>query len=240
MVSPTPELSGGEVALRYLGHSMFQLFSPDGTTVLMDPHIGIGYHERGLGLEPNAVTVSHNHFDHDKVVEGGLGARIIRGLTVGDDEDWIPADQRVGDVDISGIPTFHDDVQGQSRGKNTMFLFEVAGLRLLHAGDLGHLLTEEQLAMIGRIDVLLIPVGGVSTIDPTQADEVIEQLQPKLVIPMHYKTDVLMNFADRDQMATVDDYLGDKTNVERIEGNTFVVAEETLPETTTVVVLDFK
>lgn len=80
------------------------------------------------------------------------------------------------------------------------------GLRILHAGDLGLVLTEDQVSATGAIDVLLIPVGGVFTIDPAEADRVIDQLQPKLVFPMHYRTDLLTGFPNKDKLATLDEY----------------------------------
>lgn len=238
--SPVPTLSQRAVALRYFGHSMFQMFTPDGITILMDPHGGIGYFERLLPITANVVTVSHNHFDHDKVLQGGSQTNVVRGLTLEDDE-WIDVDNIVrGDVRIKSFPTFHDGEMGGEFGKNSMFLFEVAGLRILHAGDIGHLLDPDQVQSLGRVDVLLIPVGGFFTINAAQADRVIAQLEPKLVFPMHYGTEELDNFAQKDKLATIDGFLESKTEVERVEGNTYVIDKDDLPRTTTVVVLGFK
>ena len=238
--SPVPTLSERAVALRYFGHSMFQMFTPDGITILMDPHGGIGYFEGLLPITANVVTVSHNHFDHDKVLQGGSETNVVRGLTLEDDE-WIDVDRMVGgDVRIRSFPTFHDGEMGDEFGKNTMFLFEVAGLRILHAGDLGHLLNPDQVQSVGRVDVLLLPVGGILTINAVKADRVIDQLKPKLVFPMHYKTEELDNFAQKEKLAIIDRFLRLKTEVERVEGNTYVIDEGDLPRTTTVVLLEFK
>ena len=238
--SPVPTLSQRAVALRYFGHSMFQMFTPDGTTILMDPHGGLGYFEGLLPITANVVTVSHNHFDHDKVLQGGSETNVVRGLTLEDDE-WIDVDKTVrGDVRIKSFPTFHDGEMGGEFGKNSMFVFEVAGLRILHAGDIGHLLDPDQVQSVGRVDVLLIPVDGFFTINAAQADRVIAQLEPKLVFPMHYRAEELDNFAQKDKLATIDGFLERKTEVERVEGNTYVIDKDDLPQTTTVVVLGFK
>jgi L-ascorbate metabolism protein UlaG (beta-lactamase superfamily) len=213
---------------------MFLLTSPGGTTVLTDPNSGIGYPKPALP-KIDLVVVSHDHFDHNKVDVAGPGVRVLKGLQ---DGDWADIDETIGDVRIRTIPTFHDDQQGAERGKNSMFLFEVAGMRILFAGDLGHVLTEEQVAAVGQVDILILPVGGYVTIGPAEATRVVEQLDPKLVVPMHYKTDVV-TFKDSDKLADVQPFLEGKT-VRRLGSNTLVLEEGTLPPTTTVVVMEFR
>ena len=99
-----------------------------------------------------------------------------------------PGEYEIGGVLIIGTATFHDDEKGGVRGKNTIYLMEIDGVSICHLGDLGHVLTTEQVEELGDVDVLLLPVGGVSTIDASMAAEVIRQLEPQAVIPMHYKT----------------------------------------------------
>jgi len=102
-----------------------------------------------------------------------------------------PGEYEIGGVLIMGIATFHDGERGKKRGKNTVYLMEIDEISVCHLGDLGHVLTGEQVEEIDDVDVLLLPVGGVSTIDAPVAAEVVRQLEPKAVIPMHYKTPAL-------------------------------------------------
>ena len=121
------------------------------------------------------------------------------------------------EVSVRSIPIYHDDKRGAERGLDTAFLFEVAGMRILHLGDLGHVLTDDQLSAIGAVDVVLIPVGGTFTVDAHEASRVVDQLHPRvLVVPMHYKTDAVTV----KELAPVDAFLAGKPNVRREAGNT--------------------
>ena len=231
--SPSP-IAAGTVRLTWYGHSMFLLQSPGGVEILMDPNSGIGYPKPALP-KVDLVVVSHDHFDHDKVEVAGSGVRVLKGIQ---DGDWANIDETVGDVHIRTIPTYHDDQQGGLRGKNSMFVFEVAGLRLLFAGDLGHVLTDEQIAAAGEVDVLLLPVGGEFTIGPAEATQVLEQLKPRFAVPMHYKTDVV-SFSGSDKLQGVDPFLEGKT-VERLETNFTVIDKTNLPEPTMVLVMGYQ
>jgi len=232
--SPIPTAGDSTLTLRWFGHSMFLLTSPGGTTVLIDPNSGIGYPKPALP-KIDLVVTSHDHFDHNKVDVAGPGVRVLKGLQ---DGDWANIDETIGDVRIRTIPTFHDDQQGAERGKNSMFLFEVADMRILFAGDLGHVLTEEQVAAVGQVDILILPVGGYVTIGPAEATRVVEQLDPKLVVPMHYKTDVV-TFKDSDKLADVQPFLEGKT-VERLDTNFAVIEKARLPTATTVLVMGYQ
>jgi L-ascorbate metabolism protein UlaG (beta-lactamase superfamily) len=127
------------------------------------------------------VTVSHQHAGHSYV--GGIGGepKVIKG----------PGEYEIGGILVIGMPTFHDGDGGKQRGKNIVYLIEVDEVAICHLGDLGHVLTTQQVEEIGNVDVLLVPVGGVSTINASMAAEVVRQLEPKIVVPMHYKTAVL-------------------------------------------------
>jgi L-ascorbate metabolism protein UlaG (beta-lactamase superfamily) len=213
---------------------MFLLQSPGGVEILIDPNSGIGYPKPVLP-KIDLVVISHDHFDHNKAEVAGSGVRVLKGVQ---DGDWVNIDETVGDVHIRTIPTFHDDRQGGLRGKNSMLLFEVAGLRLLFAGDLGHLLTDEQLAAVGSVDVLLLPVGGQFTIGPTEATQVVDQLKPRLAVPMHYKTDVV-SYSGSDKLQGVEPFLEGKT-VERLDTNFTVIDKTRLPEATTILVMGYQ
>ncbi len=165
--------------ITWLGHSCFRIKGRQ-ATVITDPYSpSLGY---SLGkLKTDIVTVSHQHEGHSYVkgVEGGL--KSVLG----------PGEYEIGGVLIIGVATFRDSVRGAQRGKNTVYVMEVDEMAVCHLGDLGHVLTAEQVEELGDVDVLLLPVGGVSTINAPTAAEVVRQLEPRVVVPMHYKTPVL-------------------------------------------------
>jgi len=165
--------------ISWLGHSCFRVRGRQ-ATVITDPYPpDLGY---SLG-KPTAhvVTVSHQHLGHSYVQGIGGGPRLVTG----------PGEYEISGVLINGIATFHDRERGKQRGRNTVYLMEVDEVLVCHLGDLGHVLTAGQVEEIGNVDVLLLPVGGVSTINAPVAAEVVRQLEPKAVVPMHYKTEVL-------------------------------------------------
>lgn len=171
--------------IKWLGHSAFLLTAADGTRVITDPYVS-GSYNGDIGYGPiretaDAVTVSHHHQDHDGV--SGLPGK----PEVVEDK----GSHKVGSVSIVGVETYHDENQGAQRGRNTVFVFEAEGLRVCHCGDLGHVPTPQQVAAIGRVDVLLVPVGGTFTVDAAGARRIAAQLAARVIIPMHYKTDKL-------------------------------------------------
>jgi L-ascorbate metabolism protein UlaG (beta-lactamase superfamily) len=222
--------------LTWFGQSCFLLESATGTRVVMDPiPAGLGY-TLPTDLHADAVTVSHEHGDHNNVALVPGKPRILRGLTA-DKKGWVKVDEKVKDVSIRSVGVYHDEDKGAKRGLNTVFLFEVGGVRIAHLGDLGHLLTDQQLSAIGSVDVAMIPVGGFFTIDASQATRVIDQLRPRLIIiPIHYKTDVLTI----KELATVDAFLAGKPNVRREKGNSISITGVKSRPSTEVVVLNYK
>jgi L-ascorbate metabolism protein UlaG (beta-lactamase superfamily) len=222
--------------LTWYGQSCFLLESATGTRVVMDPiPAGLGY-TPPADLRGDVVTVSHEHGDHNNVALVLGKPRILRGLTA-DKKGWVKVDEKVKDVAIRSVGVYHDEDKGAKRGLNTVFLFEVGGVRIAHLGDLGHLLTDQQLSAIGSVDVAMIPVGGFFTIDARQATRVIDQLRPRLIIiPMHYKTDVLTI----KELATVDAFLAGKPNVRRESGNSIPITGVKARPSTEVVVLNYK
>jgi L-ascorbate metabolism protein UlaG (beta-lactamase superfamily) len=231
VAAPTPV-----ARLVWYGQSCFLLESPSGTRVVMDPIPGgIGY-TPPVDLKADAVTVSHEHPDHSNVALVTGRPKILRGLTA-DKKGWMKIDEKVKDVTIRSVGVYHDDAKGAKRGLNTIFVYEVGGVRIAHLGDLGHLLTDQQLSALGSIDVALVPVGGFFTIDAQQATRVLDQIRPRLlVIPMHYKTDVLTV----KELATVDAFLAGKPHVRREKGNTFDVTAVKTKPSAQIVVLDYK
>jgi L-ascorbate metabolism protein UlaG (beta-lactamase superfamily) len=136
-------------------------------------------------------------------------------------------------ISFKGISTFHDPSKGSERGTNTIFIFSVDGIRVCHLGDLGHILSENELAEIGPVDLLLIPVGGYFTIDPKEATRVAEQLKPKVLIPMHFKTEKC-GFP----IAPVEDFLKGKQNSRQPRTTEVAFDKATLPHHMEIVVLE--
>ncbi len=168
-----------QMDISWLGHSCFRIRGSH-AIVITDPYSpSLGY---SLG-KPTAriVTVSHQHPGHSYVQGIGGEPRLVTR----------PGEYEISGVLIIGIATFHDADRGGKRGKNTIYLMEIDEVVVCHLGDLGHVLTAEQVEEIGNVDVLLLPVGGVSTINAPMAAEVVRQLEPKAVVPMHYKTSAL-------------------------------------------------
>ncbi len=232
---PTPGVTvgadNGAASLRWYGQAMFLLTTPEGTSVLLDPFSDIGY-TLPPPVEANAATITHEHPDHNNAALAATGAEVLRGLTA---DGWADIDQNIGGVRIKTVRTYHDDQQGAARGRNAVFVFETAGLRLAHLGDLGHQLDADQVAALGGpVDVLMVPIGGGFTIDPAGATELVAALQPKLVFPMHYKTDKIAF-----NLATVDPFLEGKT-FERVGSTTMRLSVDALPADTTVMVLDYE
>lgn len=167
--------------IRWFGQSCFMFTAENGIKIVMDPYAKMFGHMCGYKLpeiDANIVTISHNHSDHNNVSAVKGDFVLIKELGVFSQEG----------IDIKGIPTFHDNVSGAKRGKNIVYNFRIDGLNVCHCGDLGHLLSLEQINEIGKVDILLLPIGGRATLDASGAAEVMKQLGPTVVIPMHYRT----------------------------------------------------
>lgn len=167
--------------ISYLGHACFKIKTKSGV-VVMDPYGA----KTGLKLpsvSADIVTVSHSHDDHNNV-EGVVGTvRRKEPFAITDSGEY-----EVEGISIFGYQTSHDQKNGEERGENVIFVVQTEDLRVLHLGDLGHELTEKLLDELNGIDVLMVPVGGVYTIDPETAVKVIEAIEPTFVLPMHYQT----------------------------------------------------
>jgi len=157
------------------GHSCFEV--KDAVTVVTDPHDGKSIGMRMPVVKADLLLISHDHFDHNC-------SRVVKGdfVTVRD-----PGQRTEKGVKVFGLQTFHDDREGTKRGRNVIFKFELDGVRFCHCGDLGHLLSSDQLRDLSPVDVLFVPVGGVFTIDGGQARKLVNQLKPKIAVPMHFR-----------------------------------------------------
>lgn len=212
--------------IRWLGHASFLLEAADGTKVITDPYesgaYGGGIMHTSIDIQPDIVTVSHDHADHG-YVEGVPGNfEVVR----------TPGEKTIKGIEIKGIGCFHDLEHGALRGTNVMYVITVDGFRIAHLGDLGHELAECELEAMGQIDVLLIPVGGYYTIDAEQATRAVEQINPKLVIPMHFKNEKI-NLT----IGPVDDFLKGKQNVRMPDASQIEVTKDSLPADSETVVL---
>jgi L-ascorbate metabolism protein UlaG (beta-lactamase superfamily) len=179
------------VKIVWHGQSFFEVISSEGTRVILDPH-GIPAFGR-FQVQGDLILMSHLHTDHTQVdvVDDFKKVKTYNALkdAKGDGRrvEFVPVDDSMKEVKFHDVSTFHDNAGGMVRGRNGVWVLEMDGLRIVHLGDLGHLLSDEQIKQIGRPDVLMIPVGGVYTLNGTDAKKVIDQLQPKrYIIPMHY------------------------------------------------------
>lgn len=162
--------------ITYLGHSSFRLKGKT-ATVITDPYdksVGFNFPK----VSADMVTISHEHSDHNQgsLVDGVK--KVING----------PGEYEISGVSIIGMSTFHDDKKGEERGENTIYIYEIDGVRLCHLGDLGHKLSDKKIEKVGSLDVLFIPVGGVLTIDSKKAAQLASDMEPRFIVPMHYKT----------------------------------------------------
>ncbi len=216
--------------LKFYGHAAFLLTSDEGQRIMIDPYESGGFGGQlnygKIQDEADVVLTSHEHPDHNytKSLPGsphvvkGAGSVTAKGIT------------------FKGIATYHDPSKGSQRGMNTAFAFLMDGVRICHLGDLGHILTEKELAEIGPVDILMIPVGGFYTIDPKEATRIVEQISPKVVIPMHFKTDKLG--AEKYPLSKVEAFLEGKSSVKRAGSSEVTFEKGSLPRQTEILVLE--
>jgi L-ascorbate metabolism protein UlaG (beta-lactamase superfamily) len=189
--------------IKWLGHAAFLVTAEDGTRILTDPYETSEGLKYGEIKEPaDIVTVSHEHGDHNNVKAVQGNPQVVRESGV------------VKGINIKAIKTAHDDKGGSERGSNTIFCFEVDRVRVCHLGDLGHILTDNQVVEIGKVHVLLIPVGGHFTIDAKNATQVAEQVRARFIIPMHYKNDRCLF-----PIGGLEEFTRNKTNVTLVDGS---------------------
>ena len=207
--------------IKWLGHASF-LMESAGIKLLTDPfNAEIGY--QLYKDKVDIVTVSHEHWDHNAVDILSGNPRVIRetGLST------------IDGIKILGISSFHDKKQGQERGNNIIFKISSENLDILHLGDLGHVLTDRQLMEVGNADILLVPVGGRYTVDAEAAYEIVEQLQPSIIIPMHFLTpDVSLK-----ELAPVEAFTAKFPRV--IKKPFLEISKEALTPEAKVIVLDY-
>ncbi|HUL30684.1 MAG TPA: MBL fold metallo-hydrolase, partial [Thermodesulfobacteriota bacterium] len=173
--------------------------------------------------QADIILTSHDHADHNYTKDLPGAPQVVKGSV----------SKTIKGISIKGISTYHDSSQGSERGANTIFTIQINHIQLCHLGDLGHLLSDKELADVGPVDILLIPVGGFFTIDPKEATGVAEQIKPKVLIPMHFKTGKC-GFP----IAPVDDFLKGKPSIKRPQTSEVTFGKATLPQQREIVVLE--
>jgi L-ascorbate metabolism protein UlaG (beta-lactamase superfamily) len=212
--------------IKWLAHSAFLITADSGTRIVTDPYKTSERHQHAEFCEAaDIVTVSHGHGDHNNVAP-------IKGNPLVLDKAGEIKGIKDQSLKIKAVMTAHDDAGGSKRGSNIVFCLNVDGVDICHCGDLGHLLTEAQVRAIGKVDVLMVPVGGNFTVDAAAATKVCEQLKPRIILPMHYKTEKIGL-----PISGVDDFLKGKSDVTRAAGSEIGVRADNLPASTRIILL---
>lgn len=212
--------------IKYLGHSSFQIKTKT-ARIITDPFdsamVGMKYPK----VEADIVTVSHDHLDHNSSAQVTGNPLIL---------NW-PGEFEKNSVRIFGYQTFHDAEEGAQRGENVMYKFETEDISVLHCGDLGHKLLTEFVDKIESVDIMMVPVGGFYTIDAAQAVSLIKQIEPSVIIPMHYGHGAL-NQEGFGQLQGVEEFMKQMGITEFEPVDKYVVKREDLQaENTKVVVM---
>jgi L-ascorbate metabolism protein UlaG (beta-lactamase superfamily) len=203
-----------------LGHSSFKIIGKE-ITIVSDP-----YDSEKVGLsfprtEADVVTISHDHYDHNKI-------SAVRGDAICFDS---PGEYEIKNTEIVGVESYHDKAQGAERGLNTIFLYRIDGIKICHLGDLGSDLSSDQLERIDGVDILFVPVGGKYTLDGKEAAKLVSEIEPKIVVPMHFKTGKMTD------IDSVDSFLKeigkDPKKTDRIK-----IQKKDLPENLEVIILE--
>lgn len=228
-----------ELKLRWHGQSFFSLETASRFRIVFDPH-AIPAFGRAL-VRADFVLVSHPHNDHDQVaiLESKVkDADVYRGVVLNKSgkQDWKAVDEKRGQIRFRNVATYHDAVNGAQRGKNSIWVVEVDGLVVCHLGDLGHELSDAQVKAIGKVDVLMVPVGGIYTINGGQAKEVVKKLKPRLyVVPMHY------GVPGYDDLLGPEEFLEDQKNVKKmLSTNELAIPLDAKADEPTIVLLGWE
>lgn len=213
--------------IRWLGHASFLISSSGGAKVITDPYaVGMGLSYGDIGETADVVLLSHDHADHSNASGVKGNPRILKGAGI----------KEANGISFKGIASFHDDAGGTKRGANTIFVFDIDGLKVCHLGDLGHDLNVSQVTDIGKVDVVLVPVGGLYTIDASVATSVCAKLAARVIIPMHYATSKV-DTAKFGGISGVEDFIRGKANVDRLNASETTFEAGRMPGTAKILVL---
>ncbi|MGD9576728.1 MAG: MBL fold metallo-hydrolase [Syntrophorhabdus sp.] len=214
--------------IKWYGHAAFKVTTDSGVCVIIDPYqsgaFGGALSYGKITDAADIVLTSHDHDDHN--YRGDIKGEYKHINKEGAYEE--------NGVTIKAFPCFHDPSEGKERGKNLIFVIEADGLRLAHMGDLGHILTNDIAEKLGSIDVILLPVGGFYTIDADEAGKVMREINPKVTIPMHFKTPKC-DFP----IAGVEAFTSEKKSVKMVNAYEIEVTKESLPKEPEIVVMQY-
>ena len=220
-----PAAASGVIEIKWFGHSFFQITSSSGTKIITDPFGAMGFPMPEVW--PHVVTIGREHGNHNNARLAKGNPIVLRGLKEGA-TDWNQINTTFRDVLIYNVPIHQRGFPGYEGSlRGSAFVFEMDGLCILHSGDVSEPFNEDQLDLIGHVDILLQVIGGTFTIGPEGARKIVERLKPKIVVPMHYwyHMNVLERFTDGP-------YRVRSTNT-----NSFTVSKDTLPPRTEIFIL---
>ena len=203
------------IKIKWLGHACYKIYFDD-IQVVVDPfEKGYVPGYRDINTSADIVLASHKHNDHYGLNEVQQLLRMVNG------------------VDITEVDTFHDEKGGSLRGENTVHVMEYNGVKIAHFGDIGHVLSTEQAEQIGKVDVAIVPIGGTYTVRAPEAKTICEQINAKVVIPMHYRTDDY----GFDVLETTEEFESLFDNVKHYDSDEYIVPETITAE---VAILTYK
>ncbi len=223
--SVVPAAASAFVEIKWFGHSFFQITSSSGTKIITDPFGAMGFPMPEVW--PHVVTIGREHGNHSNAGLAKGNPIVLRGLKDGGN-DWNQINTTFRDVLIYNVPVHQRGFPGyEGSMRGSAFVFEMDGLCICHSGDVSEPFNEDQLDLIGHVDILLQVIGGTYTAGPESAKKIVEQLKPKIVVPMHYWY----------QMNVLERFTNGPLRTKMVNGNTFTVSKDTLPNSTEIYVL---
>lgn len=212
--------------IKWYGHAAFLITSDQGIKVIFDPYepgaFGGQLSYGRIEDEADIALTSHDHADHNDTKSLPGSPQVVKGS----------GSKTIKGISIRGVSTYHDPSKGSERGTNTIFNLQIDGMQVCHLGDLGHVLSEKEIKEIGPVDILLVPVGGYFTIDAKEATRVVDQIKPKVVIPMHFKTEKC-GFP----IAPVEEFTAGKSGLKQPGSSEVTFSKATLPQKMEIIVL---
>jgi L-ascorbate metabolism protein UlaG (beta-lactamase superfamily) len=220
------KLKENEIKIEWFGHACFKV-STNKVSIVIDPFDhSVGY--KVPDLTADVLLMSHDHFDHSY-------AKAVRAKD-SFKGNALPGGKNITGGNIKSISTWHDTSRGSQRGANAIWRIELEGTVLAHLGDLGHILDRTQLDLLGKVNILFIPVGGVYTITSNEANRIVETIKPNIAVPMHYSPlEVRISLG----LDRVDSLLNDKKDVSRLDTNNIVIRKDDFPKPTRILVFKY-
>ena len=212
--------------IKWYGHSAFKITTDGGVRIIIDPYEPDGLDGSivygKINDEADIVLTSHDHGDHNYIKD--IMGKFVHIRKAGQYEEK--------GVKIKAIPTFHDKLKGRERGDNLVFVVSAEDMVIAHLGDLGHTLDDNDMQRIGKVDILLLPVGGFFTVDAKEATKIMNDINPVITMPMHYKTD-----STGLPIEGLEGFIKDKKNVKEINVSEIVITKATLPKSNEIIVM---